>query len=275
MKKIIAFALVGISAASISYAENRLFPTDILNAGEFDANASIEFQSISYDVRYAGIPGSRSVDISRESVGARYGLGANWHIGASIDYDSRYVVRTDYSAPPAHFVNKDSEGTNNPLLWATYGFINDKTNPFSLNGQLFVTPNTTRTPSTYGGQLATGWRSSKTLKFFGIYRREIANDSDVADKDSISIGAYKDISSNVTLVPSARYVRFSSTDIFSSVKQLSVSLSANVQVSGNTYLIPSITNYRNSSGHSKDGLFQMDSTGNGTVVQLGLYHLFQ
>jgi hypothetical protein len=273
VKIIIAF--VGIFATSLSYAENRLFPTDILNAGEVDANASVEFQALSYDVRFAGTPGSRSVDISRESVGARYGLGANWHIGASIDYDSRAVVRTDLSAPPAHFVNRDSEGTNNPLLWATYGFINDKANPFSLNGQLFVTPNTTHTPSTYGGQLATGWTSSKTLRFFGIYRREIANDSDVADKDSISVGAHKGISSNVTLVPSARYTRFSSTDTFSSVKQLAMSLAAHVQVSGNTYLTPSITNYRNSSGHSKNDLFQIDSTGNGTVVQLSLYHLFQ
>jgi hypothetical protein len=274
VKKIIAFALAGISVTSISYAENRLFPTDILNAGEFDANASVEFQSLSYDVRFAGNPGSRSVDISRESVGARYGLGANWHIGASINYDSRHVVRTDFSAPPAHFVNRDSEGTNNPYLWASYGFINDKANPLSLSGQLFVAPNTTHAPSTYGGKLAAGWVSSKTLRFFGVYAKEIASDSGVADKDSISIGAYKDISSTITLVPSARYQRFSSTDTFSSVKQLSVSLAAHVQVSGNTYLIPSITNYRNSSGHSKDGLFQMDSTGNGTAVQLSLYHLF-
>lgn len=274
MKKIIAFALVGISAASVSHAENRLFPTDILKQGEFDANASVEFQAISYDVRFAGIPGSSSMNLSRESVGARYGLGANWHAGASIAYDSRNVVRTDYSAPPAHFVDRDSEGTRNPYLWATYGFINDKTDPFSLSGQLFVAPNTTHTPSTFGGQLATGWTSSKTLRFFATYGREIANDSGVADKDSISIGAYKDIASGITLIPSASYTRFGSTDTFSSVKQLTVSLSANVQISGNTYLIPKIANFRNSSGQSKDGLFQMDSTGNGTAVSLSLYHLF-
>lgn len=238
MKKVVALAVFWLLSAPFAHAENRLFPTDILKKGEIDLIGAAEYQSVSYDVSLAGIPGSRSADLTRELLGARYGFGSDWQAGISIAYNSRYEIRTDYSSVFASRTNRDSEGTENPRLSVRYGFLNDAANPFSLSGELMVSPNTTRSPSAYGGKLSAGWKSSDTLRLYGAYTLEAAKDSNVADKNSISFGVYKNISSSVTLSPFMSYTRYNPTNTFSSVNQYGFGMSAHFQVDGNTYLIP-------------------------------------
>lgn len=273
MKKIIALVGLGLVAISIAHAENRLFPTDILGRGELDAQLLVGHDTYSGNIDLMGNPGGMAQNHTTQSLEVRYGLGANWHVGAAMHNVSRGVYHSDYTNPPTHFVDTDSEGRQNPSLWAVYGFVNDKANPFSLNGELWVSPNTTGRPGRYFGRLATGWKSSETLRLYGSLTRTASNDSRVADSIGIGGGAYYVISPSVTLIPSLSYTRNDATGSFSSMTQYSASLSSNIEIYRNTYMMPRFSHIWGSAGDSGDGLFHQGTT-KGTAIGLGLYHLF-
>lgn len=273
IKIILPALLIDLSFLSFADADNRLFPTDILNKGEVDARLSVGNDHHSENVIFHGNPGTQSSDLTRESIQVRYGLGANWHIGARLPYVSHGVSHTDFSNPPAHF---SSEIRENPFFLATYGIVNDATNPFTLNGELLIHPNVTGKITTYSGRLTTGWKSSDTLKLFAsdTYTTTTRHNPELADSNTISFGAYKDISKRITLIPEAHYSFVQRTDKFSSFDQYGIGLSSNIQIFQNTYLVPEVGRYWNSSGNSVDGFFHRDAVTNGTVFYLALYHLF-
>ncbi|MBS4099288.1 MAG: hypothetical protein KGZ83_20955 [Sulfuricella sp.] len=273
MNRFVAFLCVGLATISTGHAENRLFPTDILSPGEMDCIASISRDTHSANLNFKGNAGKTSLDLTKQTGQVRYGLGSNWHIGASLDYRSQAVVRTDYRNPAAHYVDTGSEGWQNPSLWVKYGFIHDSTSPVSLSGALRVTPNATGNSSTYQGDLTLGWRNSDTLRLYGAFSAMAAAASNQADTVGISVGLHKDISDNVTLAPRAAYFRHGGTSSFSALTQYGVGLSVQVRVDRNTYLLPNMALYRNSSAISQGGLHE-DATRNGKAVRLSLYHLF-
>jgi hypothetical protein len=273
MKKNILFLCFGLAAGPLAHADSRLFPTDILNQGEVDTQVSINHQRNSSDINSLADTGTQSQRLTAESVQGRYGLGGNWQVGASLNYQTEDTAHTDYSSPPAHFVQTSSDRWRNPAFWATYGLINDKTNPFSLNGELLVSPDVTSTPTSYVARLSSGWRDSDTLRLYATYSAKFVIGSNNADSNSIAIGAYQDISDSVTLIPHASYTRFNATSTFSSQTQYGAGLSADIQIFKGTYLIPDVSFYKNSSRNTKDGLFHADGA-SGTSINLALYHLY-
>jgi hypothetical protein len=273
VKKILA--LVGVGLVSVCHAEDATFPTAILGQGTMDAAFSVVSDSNSSNINFNGNPGRQSLDITVESAQIRYGLGSDWHVGARLAYRSEGVVRTDFSSPPGHFVDTTSEGRQNPSLWASYGFINDKASPFSLSGTVQVSPDTTdKEASSYSGQLVAGWWANRALRLYGGYSATTSRDSNTANSTGIFVGAHKYFSETAALIPRAGYKRYRATDTYSSRTQYQIGLSSRVRLMRNTYILPGITLYRNSSGESKDGLFRRDATANGRVLILEFYHLF-
>jgi|GEM_PF-2583995 len=272
-KLFVAYAL-SLFALSVS-AEDRLFPTSILNKGEVDIELSVTHSTIDTKISSNGNTGTYSYRATRESAAIRYGIGGYWHVGASLPYLSDYSAKFDYNNPPAHYENNRLEGSQNPNLWVKYGFINDKAKPLSLSGEILVSPNTTgKTSSAYVGVVSAGWKSDESLKFYAIYSGVVRNDSNSADSNGIAIGAYKSINSSVTLIPHASYTRYQSTDSFSSDSNHSLGLSAHIQVANNTYLNPDITFFRNSSAHTNAGTLYYDSSDTGKSIGISIYHLF-
>lgn len=274
MNKILASLSIVLATISNVHAENRLFPTDILHQGEVDGAASVDNDTHSSSISFHGNPGSQSTDLTTESAQVRYGLGYNLHIGAALRHNSQGITYTDYSNPSAHFMSTSSEGNQNPSLWAKYGFINDNAKQFSLSGDLKVSPNTTGTPSLYTGQLTAGWKNNDTLRLYGIFSAAKYRSSNAAGQTGITVGAYKEILKDVTLIPHASLSRIQATNTYSSATQSGMGLSADIQTFRNTYLRPDISLYRNSARNSKDGFFHQDSTGDGIAIGLGVYHLF-
>lgn len=279
MKKFITTILVVLTPLSVSHAENRLFPTDILQQGEWDVSASVQAESYSYDIRASIFPGGwsgkRSRDSTEESARIRYGLGGDFHIGAQVDYASRWVSRSDYVAPPAHFVNRSQEGRQNPSFWIKHGFVNDPASRLSLSGELRVSPNTTgKRSSSFLAQMLAGWKVDDALRLYGTLSGRIYNDFETADSRSMNIGAYIRVSNSITLIPQIGNTRWMSTDAMSSIRQNHAGLTLQARLMRNTYLLPQVGIFRNSSAHSKDGVFRQDSANNGRSVGLTLYHLF-
>jgi hypothetical protein len=88
------------------------------------------------------------------------------------------------------------------------------------------------------------------------------------------VGAFWKITESITLVPHAQLTSFESTRSLTAANRQAVGLSAIIQVDRNTYLTPYIDRYAHSSYESKDRVLHVDSTDNGKVIGLSLYHLF-
>lgn len=147
MNKALAAWCLIFTGISAGHAENRLFPTDILRAGEADMIAQVAYDTHTASIRFRQNTGKQSLDLLTEHLQARYGLGSGWHVGAGVDYYPHYVARINYLNPPANFINSNSEGWQNPTLWAKYGFLEGNTSPLSLSLDVSVSPHVTGAPT--------------------------------------------------------------------------------------------------------------------------------
>lgn len=275
MKKTFALLSLAFASASNLYAADRLFPTDILSKGEVDIHLSLERGTHSRNLSFNGIPGSSSTDNVTESAEVRYGLGSNWHVGAALHYRSRARTETNFGNPPGHFVDKDQEGIQNPALWATYGFINNKTSPLSLTGSLFVKPNTTgKEASIYTGRVIAGWKTSETLRFYGSFHTSVSPDARTPNSNRLGIGAFKVLTESLTIIPEASYLHGHRTETFSAWNELAIGMSAIIRLAPNSYVTPSLHHYRGGESASNDGVFHQDAVTNGLALKVGYYKLF-
>lgn len=272
-RKTWAFFIMGL-AASASQGENRLSPVGILQPGEIDFRATLSHDTRAFNFNSYGREGRHSLDLTEESVQVRYGLDSNWHIGVFLPYVSRTIWRNDYSDPPEHFTHKRGGTGQNPVLLATHGFINGGETPLYLNGEIRASVKTTDLPAYYTARLIAGWKENSALDLYGTLSMTTHTDSQAPNSNSFTLGAYRRISENVTLVPHAGLIRINSTSTYSSYTQQDMGLSADLRIFRNTYLIPQVTFYRNSGSHSKDDGYQEDSTANGRHVALSFYQLF-
>ena len=269
--------VVGLLIATLSnaYAEDKLFPTDILNKGEVDIRLTLDHDTHSSDINFKGNAGQSSTKRTAENLQVRYGLGSNWHIGLALPYASQSVANTDYTNPPAHYSNKSAQGGQNPNIWATYGIVHDKDSAFSLNAELVISPDTTGDLKTsYTGRLTSRWKTSDGLRLYAALSGTTYDGGDLANIYAIKGGAYVALSETLTLIPHVSYAQYASTNTFSAYDQTGVGLSANVRLAPNFYLIPDIVFYRNGASHSDDGFFYRDATNNGKHLSLGAYYLF-
>ena len=260
-------------AAPCSHAENKLFPTDILEKEQVDISASAQYENYSYGLNFSGAKGNESSTFTDEKIEIRYGLGANWYIKASTSYTSRGDIKTKWKTGE-QVINNDYEGKNNPYFSATYGIINDTQNPFSLSISASVSPKTTDTPSSYLATLSGGWKKSETLKLYSTITTTIFNDRDHADKVDLRVGAFQEVSSNVTIKPYVEYGWYNSTSWGGSSSYYIIGIGSQFQMQKNTYLTAAIANYGVSSLTLKDAPQRVDSTNNGLMLSFGLYHLF-
>lgn len=274
VKKLLSLVGLTLAVMSNAYADDRLFPTDILNKGEVDIRLSIGHDSHSQDINFNGNPGRSSFSQTSEEFQIRYGLGADWHVGMGLSYDSQHVVNEDFRNPAGHFSSRRGEGEQNPVIWASYGMINDAASPLSLSAALVVSPDTTGDAKTsYSGRLTAGWKSDDTLKYYGQLTANFRDDFGFGGYN-IGVGAYKRLSEVLTLIPHAHFSRNESTNIWSSWDQYGVGLSAHVRLSESSYLIPELSFYMNGDRNTNDQLFHVDQSRNGKAFRLGFYHQF-
>lgn len=271
---LVASTFLSLFAAQASYAENKLFPTDILEENQLDAQVGVSHQNASRYVTSNGNVGSQHQDSTTEDIGIRYGLGGHWQVTADIPFDSENTTKTDYSKPVAHFVNTAYRGSQDPIFGVKYGLIDEPESAWSLSGRVAVSPNITNKYGTeYLATVAVGYKVSESLKYFaeingGLIDREVN-----PDHIGVALGAYKDIDENITLIPHVSLTEFQSTSTYSSYSQFDVGLASHIQIVKNTYLIPNATYYSNDSGDAKNGSFHASSS-NGRAFNIELYHLF-
>lgn len=255
-------------------AEQRLFPTDILEKGEADVELRVDQDHNSNSFRTAsGRSGVQKHDRTSESIGFRYGLGESWHVGMALNNNSTYEFRTNYDKGPS-FLSTQYQGQRNPSLWVKYGFVNDRNSPFSLSGTLKVSPNTTGNGTGWEiAQLVGGWDFGNGLKGYAGYTGEFPHDHKSSRVQSVSVGAFKAVSDNFILTPNIYYSRFEANDLQTATQRYGVGLSALLQIGNNSYVRPGVSVYQYMPRDRKDGTFHWGE-GHGKDLSMSFYHLF-
>lgn len=273
MRKILAVAGAVLAPLSVSLADGGLVPSDIVPQGRWDASVAVNADSNSYDIRFTADPGRRTSDKTGESLQVRYGLGNDFHVGAQLNHASRWVTRSDYLAPPAHFENRSREGGQNPLIWVKYGFVNDPAGRFLLSGEIQASPNTSgKQPSSYMARLSAAWKADETLLLYGTGSGRVYNGSSFADSSTFTFGLQKRLFDGAVLIPEVGHTRFQPTATYSSVEQKHAALALQLRLTQGIYLIPGVAFYRNTSAHSFDGLFRQGEARDGRNVSLALFY---
>ena len=271
---LVTSALLTLLAAQTSYADNKLFPTDILDENQFDAQIGVGHDTGSRYVTSNGDVGTQRHAITSEEIGVRYGLGSHWQITADIPFDSEHTTKTDYSKPVVHFVNTQYQGSQDPTFGVKYGFIDEPSSAWSLSGRVAVSPDlTNKYGSEYLATIAAGYKASESLKYYAELNGSLVDRAINPDRIGITLGAYKGVDENITLIPHVSLVEFQSTSTYSSYSQFDIGLAAQIQIVKNTYLIPNATYYSNDSGETKSGSFHASSS-DGRAFSIELYHLF-
>lgn len=272
MKKIIAFACLSMITASFAHAADYLFPTTILKQGEVDAILDVSNTKSTGDItNFMGPTANTSMNYTDESVQFRYGLGSHWSISGTMNYVSHGFSETSYASH--NYVNNNS-GNQNPNLSVKYGFFDDKTNPLSLSGALTVTPKITdNAGSIYSASLSAGWKSNDTLKLYGTVSTSTSSSSQIGSLEDVTIGAYKDISNGITLIPRIGFTKFNASNSNSSYSEYNFSFASHIPISHDTYLVPNLARFQISSENLNNGLATVGAH-HGTSISLGLYHLF-
>lgn len=264
---------VALLSASLAQAENKMFPTDILDDGQADVFVRAQYEKASRNLYFSNVKGRQTESFTGESASVGYGLGRGWEIRASASYVSRDDIKTKFSNGD-RFIDNDGEGKSNPNFSATYGIINEKSNPFSLSASFSFSPDTTHTTRTHSAGLAAGWRKSDTLRLYTTLSMTDRADRDYMDDVRMQIGAYYEISPKITIIPYVGYSKWFGNEHASSTSDHYFGIGTHAQLLKNTYLTAFVANYSYSSLNRKDVPLHYDSTRDGVLVNVGLYHLF-
>lgn len=274
MKNIIVLLSIASASLTSAHAENRLFPTDILHAGEMDSSIAIGHMKYGYNYSAPTLSYTASGSSTSESARLQYGFGSDWQAGVALNYASQAVVRNKGTFNGAPYQSEYKfDGRRNPSIFVARSFVGDDSAPFSLTAKLQVDPNTTGQASNYAGAIYAGWKSSDTLRLFGGFWANTNRAANSPSSNNIDFGAFKAIAESITLVPSVTYGRTRAINTTSAYTSASIDMSAIFALARNTYLMPSIGYFRQSSIDVGGG-GHLGPT-NGRSAAISLYHLFQ
>jgi len=275
----VASIAMGICAAQAAYAENKLFPTDVLNNGQFDATVDVNTEKTTQN--YVFTPAEATAKYrnytSQLSAAVRYGVNANFTIGVNTNVDRIKTIYT-YNDYPARY-DYDAAGVHSNAIFARYAFVgNEKNAPFSLTGQLRALSYTDHNPNGEGynslvTQIIAGWDCGQGIRSYADLH--ITTPDKASHEKSIALvaGSWIPVSAAVTLDPYIELIHWSATSNIASVNGYSVGLAAYVDVGSNTYVVPSASYSKGTDYNTLNGLF--DFRGAKTEsAEVQLYHLF-
>jgi hypothetical protein len=271
------------SLAAPALAENRLFPTDILEPGEVDVSLGGGVSKSETRVENTGGSfgtiwfRSKSESIN-ERISARFGVAPNWQVGIAQGYISGGESSFETNQPSFPTGGSTNHGSWRPNveLSANYRFTADKDSRFSLVGKGTAAPSTAgHHTSSFNAALAAGWRFSPGLDGFAEYTGSFS-DTGSGVAHSLAAGVRQRFGDRFALIPFVNYLRVPAGDDSFDRNWLGFGVSGHVQLATNTYLLPSFTARKT---RTKD---LNDPTGQATAqtqqrsqsVAASLYHLF-
>ncbi|MEZ0233044.1 MAG: hypothetical protein ACAH12_09400 [Methylophilaceae bacterium] len=285
-KILIGVFLMAMLNIETALAESYLFPTDILPKGKFDIVLGIQKTTISRDMEGnlggAIIHLKQDRDVLAEGLSLRYGFAPNWQFGVETSYRSKdelvYKTKPDSAILVSNQPYKN-DGADNLDLFVRHRL------DLPIDSRLSVVVNAGLDADTAAndytgfniGAMA-GWRFNDDLKGYAGYSVFLSDQDTLSDRQTLSLGLHKKISSIFTLIPQYRYTYYDAAHVGDvtltpSRNGQSLGIAAHIQVLPTTYLVPYVGVDRYSNYNDVIVRYSDNSSDNRTY-SFSIYHLF-
>lgn len=281
----IAVCAALVTSAMNAQADNYLFPTDVVPKGDLDVQAQVSYLEYNQDVDadISGLPlrATGKVEVLGAGVRVRYGVGSNWHIGASLPYaDTESYFRT--RAGSAFIVDSSktrSTNTGNALLFAKYRFNLPESSPYTLSTTATLAANTANNNYTSLETTVTaGYLFNDKMRAYAELSATFYDVDSAGNNEKLGMGLFYKFDPNLTFVPKYKLTHIHKVDtggftLATASYIQSIGLEAQISLSPKTYLIPYFG--LEFIGESKNdfGIKTQDSE-DGKNISISLYHLF-
>ncbi|TAK87085.1 MAG: hypothetical protein EPO09_19020 [Aquabacterium sp.] len=277
IKGLIATTLA-LAAVQAAQAENKLFPTDVLNQGQLDASATLSGSKSTDDFVYnpSSQPGTSKNYTSQLSAGMRYGVNASLTVGGTVSgVDER--ATTIYNNVPVRY-DDTASGIHSESIFAKYAFIGGKNAPMTLSGEITAT---TYSSHNIGGdgynaatvQLFAGWDCGQGVRSYATLHFTAPDRGNHTKSEGVTVGSWISVSDNATIIPSLSLSHSQETTTTPATSSYTLGLAGLVAVDTNTYLRPAASIGKQTSHDSLNGNFHYDGSKTESA-SLELYHLF-
>lgn len=284
---LLCFGMALLSALP-AHADHKLLATDVLNAGQFEAEATFIYSHNSNDVS-ASIPSISPVVTplgteTRNTFGSTYslgiGLGYGLQVSASIPY--RYIddIRDKYTVYADTYVGH-RDGLGDLIAGLKYCILSDERSPVALTTGLdvkFYTADKSKAGSgttDINPYLAASTTINRKVKPYAVYQA-ILRDNGSNDSHIVSAGVQYEINPTVTLKPNFSATFRTASDAFRPYESYEFELESYLQVAKNLYLLPRIgygistpTSQRDGAMIYEYGTLKFIETG------FGIYYFFE
>ena len=281
----IAIGMVLATSAMHAQAENYLFSTDVLPEGDIDVQAQFSFLEYDQDedATIFGLPlrATGKNEITNTNIRVRYGIGSNWHIGATLPHtnsESHYTTRSG----SAFIIGGDktrSTYTGNALLFAKYQFNLPEASPYTLSAGVSLAANTAN--NGYTGLetfLSAGYLLNNKARAYADLSTTFYDLATAANNEKLGIGVFYQFDPNLIFVPKYKLmhihkVHAGGLTLATSRYVQSMGLEAQIRLATKIYLIPYF-GFEYIGGSKNDFGMKTHDSDDGKNVSISLYHLF-
>jgi len=262
-KKLIVGVLLGMLAISANAAaEQKLLVTEMLDRGEIEAAARLEYLHEAADFDLGAESGELSVNSWESTLFFGVGLGHDLELGASLPYLLRERERIDFDGA-AESESERRDGFGDLTLGAKYRLLEDEHTHLAVVAGLDVKLDTASEENGGTGTtdvspyLAVSGVSGEHYKPYAIYRATFRN-HDESDEHSLTAGVEAELSEKLTLDAALKATHNTSNDLFDSYQTYGAEIAGYIEVGHNLYLIPAVGLERSTSIDGRDGAEPLD-----------------
>lgn len=269
-------------AVGHAQAENKLFPTDVLDAKQIDVavgQSFSEFKASSHSVDYPEIH-FRDKILSRGTlVSLRMGVGAATHVEASLSHGSYGTHETGFDGFASFDARDHAAGFQGGRISVLHGFM-PQSGAFTLAAGLSFENQTShslgeRYYNTARARVDAGLKLGSAIKAYGSLSLTFPQGQDMNESQALELGLWTPLSQTLTVVPAFNYSRYDGSKGFPDMHTLGLSVKGIVQLDQRSYLLPSLSASRTlAATYEVSGFGVRANGGNYRGAALGFYHLF-
>ena len=278
---IVGMVFTVLMMAPTSYAEEKLFITDILEKKEVEIMAAFGYGHISTNF-YFGPPAPVSGKTVDDYFWSRYtlnvGLGHGLQVGVSIPYLFSEKAKNRFYTAPVEDTRFDRDGFGDISLLAKYLIFSETEKPFTLVAGLSIKPETASeddwgtgaTSITPGIALST--TVAESIRPYAAYEPTFRNHGK-SDTHLVELGVEKELNDRVGLNAFLQAIFSTSSDRISSYDAYGLGLNSYIQIYPDLYVIPEVHFLTEGSADRRDMNAHLHPS-RITQVILRFYYLF-
>jgi len=255
-------------------AEHKLLVTEVLDAGQIEAEATFEYLHLEqdFDANFPVAEDERTLNAQETFYSLGVGIGHDLEVSVEIPYvifEKEKIEETE-----------EVDGFGDLAIEGKYRVFEEEHMPFTLTAGLGVKFDTAGEDDAGTGTtdispfLAVSKELAEHVEGYAVYRAVLVN-HDGSDEHSLTFGVEAELNETLTLDVALRAAHNTSEDEVSSFQTYGIEAAAYVQVARNLYLIPFAGVERSTSIDLEEGPLEIDiDPANLYRAGLSVYYLY-